>query len=47
MFMAELRCGVVTCAHNKLNYCELEGIEVMGNCYGADELLRLFKIHSR
>ena len=29
--MAELRCGVVTCAHNKLNYCELEGIEVMGD----------------
>ena len=29
--MPELRCGVVTCVHNKLNYCELDGIEVMGN----------------
>ena len=29
--MAELRCGVITCVHNKMNYCELEGIEVMGN----------------
>lgn len=29
--MPELRCGVVTCVHNKLNYCELEGIEVMGS----------------
>lgn len=29
--MPELRCGVVTCAHNKQNYCDLDGIEVMGS----------------
>ena len=29
--MPELRCGVITCAHNKMNYCDLDGIEVMGS----------------
>ena len=29
--MAELKCGVVTCVHNKQNYCELDSIEVLGS----------------
>ena len=29
--MPELKCGVVTCVHNKQNYCELESIEVVGS----------------
>ena len=29
--MPELKCGVVTCVHNKQNYCELEAIEVVGS----------------
>ena len=29
--MAELKCGVVTCVHNKQNYCELDAIEVLGS----------------
>ena len=29
--MAELKCGVVTCVHNNLNYCELDAIEVLGS----------------
>ncbi len=31
MAMPELKCGVVTCVHNKENYCELDSIEVVGN----------------
>ena len=31
MIMPELRCGVVTCAHNKQNYCNLDEIEVVGS----------------
>ena len=31
MAMPELKCGVVTCVHNKQNYCELDSIEVIGN----------------
>ena len=29
--MPELKCGVVTCVHNKQNYCELDAIEVVGS----------------
>ena len=29
--MPELKCGVVTCAHNKQNYCVLDAIEVVGS----------------
>ena len=29
--MPELKCGVVTCVHNKQNYCELDSIEVIGS----------------
>lgn len=29
--MPELKCGVVTCAHNSKNYCDLDCIEVMGS----------------
>lgn len=29
--MPELKCGVITCVHNKQNYCELDSIEVRGN----------------
>lgn len=29
--MPELKCGVITCVHNKENYCELDAIEVVGN----------------
>ena len=29
--MPELKCSVVTCVHNKQNYCELEAIEVVGS----------------
>lgn len=29
--MPELKCGVVTCVHNKQNYCELDSIEVVGD----------------
>lgn len=31
MSMPELRCGVVTCKHNKQNYCNLDQIEVVGS----------------
>ena len=31
MAMPELKCGVVTCKHNKQNYCELDAIEVVGS----------------
>ena len=31
MSMPELRCGVVTCKHNKQNYCDLDKIEVVGS----------------
>ena len=31
MIMPELRCGVVTCKHNKQNYCDLDEIEVVGS----------------
>ena len=31
MIMPELKCGVVTCAHNKQNYCDLGSIEVVGS----------------
>lgn len=29
--MPELKCSVVTCAHNSKNYCELDSIEVIGS----------------
>lgn len=29
--MPELKCGVVTCVHNKQNYCDLDAIEVVGD----------------
>ena len=29
--MPELKCGVITCAHNVKNYCELDSIEVIGS----------------
>ncbi len=29
--MPELRCEVITCLHNKQNYCELNEIEVTGS----------------
>lgn len=31
MAMPELKCGVVTCVHNKQNYCDLGSIEVVGS----------------
>ena len=35
--MPELKCGVVTCVHNKQNYCELDSIEVTGNSAKVSE----------
>ena len=35
--MPELKCGVVTCVHNKQNYCELDSIEVVGDSAQASE----------
>ena len=35
--MPELKCGVVTCKHNKQNYCELDAIEVVGNSANTPE----------
>lgn len=35
--MPELKCAVVTCVHNKQNYCDLDGIEVMGNTASVSE----------
>ena len=35
--MPELKCGVVTCTHNKQNYCELDTIEVVGNSAKSPE----------
>lgn len=35
--MPELKCGVVTCVHNKQNYCELDSIEVLGNSAQTSE----------
>ena len=29
--MPELKCDVITCLHNKQNYCELDAIEVTGS----------------
>lgn len=35
--MPELKCGVVTCVHNKQNYCELDSIEVVGSSAQVSE----------
>lgn len=35
--MPELKCGVVTCVHNKQNYCELDSIEVIGSSAQVSE----------
>ena len=35
--MPELKCGVVTCVHNKQNYCELDAIEVVGSSAQVSE----------
>lgn len=35
--MPELKCGVVTCVHNKQNYCELDSIEVVGDTAQVSE----------
>ena len=35
--MPELKCGVVTCVHNKQNYCELDSIEVTGSSAKVSE----------
>ena len=35
--MPELKCGVVTCVHNKENYCELDSIEVVGGSAQVSE----------
>ena len=35
--MPELKCGVVTCVHNKDSYCELDSIEVVGNSAQVSE----------
>lgn len=35
--MPELKCAVVTCVHNKQNYCDLDAIEVMGNTASVSE----------
>lgn len=37
MVMAELKCGVVTCVHNKQNYCDLDSIEVLGSSAQVSE----------
>ena len=35
--MPELRCGVVTCKHNKQNFCDLDEIEVVGSSAQVSE----------
>ena len=37
MAMPELKCGVVTCIHNKQNLCELDSIEVVGSSAKVSE----------
>ena len=35
--MPELKCGVVTCVHNKQNLCDLDAIEVVVNSAKSPE----------